>query len=201
MKRGVMTKLTAKQGAFCYEYVKDRNATRAYIAAGYSPISAHTNASKLLQNTTISSRIAELTAERIMDIDEAFASMSQIARTSITSFLSVDEKNNRLYIDPQKVLDPDNAGAVKEFTREEKKGPRGGIVVTYTLKLFDKLSALNHVLQLYARLQKAMDSDEALKESIVQSLRDGLLDPQEVKNELPSIADELFAQAGIISTV
>jgi phage terminase small subunit len=36
-----MDKLTAKQLAFCQEYVVDKNATQAAIRAGYSENTAH----------------------------------------------------------------------------------------------------------------------------------------------------------------
>lgn len=50
-------KLTIKQKRFADEYVKTGNATDAAIKAGYSEKYAHTNANKLLQNTTIKARI------------------------------------------------------------------------------------------------------------------------------------------------
>lgn len=51
--------MTDKQKRFALEYLIDGNATRAYIAAGFSANKAHTNASKLLQNTTIAEFIKE----------------------------------------------------------------------------------------------------------------------------------------------
>jgi phage terminase small subunit len=54
-----MSKLTNKQQRFIEEYMIDFNATRAYVTAGYSPKLAHTAASKLLQNSTISAEIEE----------------------------------------------------------------------------------------------------------------------------------------------
>ena len=47
------SELSAKQQRFCDEYLIDLNATQSAIRAGYSKKYAHTNASKLLQNTTI----------------------------------------------------------------------------------------------------------------------------------------------------
>lgn len=51
--------LTDKQKRFCDEYLIDLNATQAAIRAGYTEKYANTNASKLLQNTTISQYIGE----------------------------------------------------------------------------------------------------------------------------------------------
>lgn len=81
-------KLTEKQKKFCDEYIKLGNATQAAIKAGYSAKYANTNASKLLQNTTIKSyideRMEQLASERIMSAQEAVELLSSIARAEIT---------------------------------------------------------------------------------------------------------------------
>ena len=51
--------MTDKQKRFALEYLIDANATRAYIAAGFSANKANTNAFKLLQNTAIAEFIKE----------------------------------------------------------------------------------------------------------------------------------------------
>ncbi|MDX7992880.1 terminase small subunit [Xenorhabdus littoralis] len=56
--------LTDKQEMFCREYLVDLNATQAAIRAGYSESTAAAQASRLLINVNIQSRIAELKAER-----------------------------------------------------------------------------------------------------------------------------------------
>lgn len=59
-----MSKLTAKQEAFCLEYLKDLNATQAAIRAGYSEKTAQEQSSRLLSNVMVSERIATLLKER-----------------------------------------------------------------------------------------------------------------------------------------
>ena len=54
--------LTSKQAAFIAEYVKDGNATRSAIAAGYSPASAHVTAHYLLRHPKIVPALAEVRA-------------------------------------------------------------------------------------------------------------------------------------------
>lgn len=77
-------KLTPKQKKFAEEYVKTGNATQSAIAAEYSEKYAHTNATKLLQNTTLKSYIKELmdkaASDRIMDATEAVELLTRIAR-------------------------------------------------------------------------------------------------------------------------
>lgn len=83
-----MAKLTEKQKKFSDYYIELGNATQAAIKAGYSSKYANTNASKLLQNTTIKTyideRLAQLASERIMGAQEAVELLSSIARAEIT---------------------------------------------------------------------------------------------------------------------
>lgn len=59
-----MTKLTAKQEAFCQEYIKDFNAGRAAAAAGYSEKTAYSIGSENLTKPEINLRVAELIKDR-----------------------------------------------------------------------------------------------------------------------------------------
>ena len=58
-----MSKLSAKHDRFCREYVKDLNATQAYIRAGYSEKGASKNSSRLMANDGIKPRVRELQDE------------------------------------------------------------------------------------------------------------------------------------------
>lgn len=79
-----MAKLTAKQQRFVDEYLIDLNATQAAIRAGYTPKYANTNASKLLQITTIrdmiAKRMAEKEAELIASQDEVLRYLTAVMR-------------------------------------------------------------------------------------------------------------------------
>ena len=58
-------KLSEKQKAFCREYLKDYNATQAYIRAGYTNSKhSHIYVYKLLQNIYIQEKLAELTKKQ-----------------------------------------------------------------------------------------------------------------------------------------
>ena len=57
------TELTAKQSAFCVEYLKDKNGKQAAIRAGYSEASASVAAAKLQRHPLIRERINLATAE------------------------------------------------------------------------------------------------------------------------------------------
>jgi phage terminase small subunit len=58
-----MSKLTAKQEKFCYEYVIDLNATQAALRAGYSEKTAYSSGSRLLKNVEIQKFIQTLQAD------------------------------------------------------------------------------------------------------------------------------------------
>ena len=81
-------KLTVKQKRFADEYIKTGNATDAAIKAGYSEKYAHTNANKLLQNTTIKARVdaqmQKLEDDKIMKASEALQGITAIAPVSYT---------------------------------------------------------------------------------------------------------------------
>jgi len=55
-----MKQLSAKQELFCIEYIKDRNASGAYVRAGYEAKGSNGNAARMIAKDIIASRIAEL---------------------------------------------------------------------------------------------------------------------------------------------
>lgn len=90
-----MARLTAKQQRFCDEYLIDLNATQAAIRAGYSDKYAHTNASKLLQITTIKefikARMDEKESQLIADQDEVLKYLTSVLRGESQSSVVVVE--------------------------------------------------------------------------------------------------------------
>lgn len=80
-------KLNARQKKFAEYYAQSGNATDSAIKAGYSKKYANTNASKLLQNTTIVQYIKEISDklkdERIMCVKDRQVTLSDIARNDL----------------------------------------------------------------------------------------------------------------------
>lgn len=78
------SKLTSKQTAFAEYYLQCGNASEAARNAGYSRKYTNTNASKLLQNTTILKYIEEhlsaASAERIASADEVLEYFTRVMR-------------------------------------------------------------------------------------------------------------------------
>lgn len=87
--------MTEKQRLFCDEYLIDLNATQAAIRAGYSEKYAHTNVSKLLQNTTIreyiENRIAEKEDKLIAKQNEVLKYLTSVMRGESKSEIVVVE--------------------------------------------------------------------------------------------------------------
>lgn len=81
---GKLKGLTVKQKKFADEYIITGNATESAIKAGYSKKYANTNASKLLQNTTlklyVDERLAELDSEKIADQKEVLQYLTSVMR-------------------------------------------------------------------------------------------------------------------------
>lgn len=76
--------MNARQKKFAEFYAQSGNAAWSAVQAGYSQKFVNTNASKLLQNTTIAQYIRELTEkaqdERILTAKERQVMLSDIAR-------------------------------------------------------------------------------------------------------------------------
>lgn len=76
--------INRKQKRFCDEYLIDLNATQAAIRAGYNPKYAHTNAAKLLQNTTIKTyldaKLAEIQSEKTAQAQEVMEYLTAVMR-------------------------------------------------------------------------------------------------------------------------
>ena len=85
------SKLTPKQEAFCQEYMKDGNGTRAYIAAGYKAKSngvARNGGAENLAKPCIASRIEELKAEAAKEEEITFEKI--VKAYAKLAFLAID---------------------------------------------------------------------------------------------------------------
>ncbi|MBC8558888.1 terminase small subunit [Fumia xinanensis] len=87
--------LTEKQQRFCDEYLIDCNATQAAIRAGYSEKHAHTNANKLLQNTTVKAYIDEqlekIRSQKTAEAQEVMEYLTAVMRGESESEIVVVE--------------------------------------------------------------------------------------------------------------
>ena len=87
-------KLTPKQKAFADYYIECGNATEAARKAGYKDKWLNTNASKLLQNTTIATYIAERIGSqersRVADANEVIEFYTAVMRGEVKDQFGLD---------------------------------------------------------------------------------------------------------------
>lgn len=94
--------LNPKQRAFADEYIITGNATQSAIKAGYSEKYANTNASKLLQNTTIKAyiddKLREINIQKHLNMEEALAITASIAKGEPQRFENIkrDPETNEI---------------------------------------------------------------------------------------------------------
>ena len=152
-------KMTPKQKRFCDEYLIDLNATQAAIRAGYKEKFAHTNAPKLLQNTTIKAKIDELMQERAkrteITQDRVLKELAIIAFSNAADYAAVVDEETYVEVEGEwiKLLDDDGNPVMKRtvkpvltgsLTDEQKralsviKKGRDG----FEVKPYDKVRAL-----------------------------------------------------------
>lgn len=90
-------KLTLKQKRFVDEYIISGNATEAAIIAGYSKKYANTNASKLLQNTTIKEHLNE----RLKDLEDKSIAKQEEVLKYLTAVMRGENQSETVVIEAQ----------------------------------------------------------------------------------------------------
>lgn len=134
-----MAKLTLKQRVFVAEYMKDMNATRAAIRAGYSPRSAYSTGERLLRNAEVAVEVERLVEKRIersgIEADWVLEELARLAFSDLREH--VEWGPNRVVLKESAGLTDEAAAAVAEVAKTV--GENGA---SYKIKLHDKLGAL-----------------------------------------------------------
>lgn len=142
-----MSKANAKQKRFVKEYLLDLNATRAYIAAGYSEKGASASAYKLLRNAKVVAIIQEKQAKRSSELEISagmvLAELKKLAFSNMLDYIAVQD-DGTAYVN-LKNLTRDQAAAIQEINTEEftiqgDDEPR--VVTKVKFKLSDKKASL-----------------------------------------------------------
>jgi len=131
--------LTPKQMAFCEEYIKDYNGTRAAQRAGYSKATARTTASKLLMQ--------DITADYIRDLQDSLRSSRIATAEEIQEFLT---------------------SAVRDEVEEEVivvegqgQGVSEGIIKTKKIAAKDRVKAAELLAKRYGLLSDKLEIEQA----------------------------------------
>src|SRR5690349_9709974 len=105
--------LSPRHERFVAEYLKDGNATQAYVRAGYSSRGAQPSASRLLRDPRIEGAIAagrqRVTQALEVSVERLAQEYAKIAFANINDFVSVDA-DGRLHIDLTKAGEAQRAG-------------------------------------------------------------------------------------------
>ena len=155
--------LNPKQARFVAEYLKDLNATKAAIRAGYSENSAYSIGSELLSKPEIQNAVsdaqaqalerAELTADRVLE------EFRRLAFIDARSFF--DDAGN---LKPMKDLTPEQGAALASFEVIIKNAQAGdGATDTvHKIRLWDKTKALDSLAKRFGLLVEKIEHSGGL---------------------------------------
>lgn len=138
------TRLTQKQETFCVKYFEIGNAGEAALIAGYAPKYAATNTDKLLKNTKIQARIAELRAEvknaAIMGVEERMEILTELGRANMIDFVEVGQDGAWFSIDKTNL----NNRAIQSIQSKTVLGKEGADdAVFIRVNLHDPVKAID----------------------------------------------------------
>lgn len=162
-----MAKLTDKQELFCREYLKDLNGKQAAIRAGYSEKTAEFQASRLLSNDKLQTRITELKNkrnERIeIDADYMTKTLLNWLESDITQTLSLtaDEIKN-LPIEVRKM--------VSSYKRNTTKVNDEVVKETFDLKFVSKEKAAEMLSKHIGYFEKDNERNVTLNDNAISNL-------------------------------
>jgi phage terminase small subunit len=146
-----------REDIFAREYVIDFNATRAALAAGYSPTSASESGCELLRKSKVTLKINDLLSKRASKLgikaERVVEEIARLANSNIEDFLSRDEKGGIIHpvtLDFSRVS-RDQLAAVQEIKVDEYGGGSGDgerrQVLRTTFKLAPKDKALDMLMR------------------------------------------------------
>lgn len=157
--RDIPRKITKKQARFVAEYIKDYNATKAALRAGYTEANAYHTGYTLLKKVQVAQEIDKFNAKigKEAEVERKFIvdSYIEIAKSDITEYLRIvgaeDGKPITTIIDLSKM-----PGEKRRAIKHLKLSDKGHVL---NIELFDKMPAL-------AALERFMPKDTGTKQSI-----------------------------------
>lgn len=140
--------LTPQQERFCYEFLKDLNATQATIRAGYSEKTARQQGARLLSNANIQDFIARINTERIeevkIDANFVLAELFKIANSDLIHAFKEDGTLKEVKDMPPELRKAVSSIEVTELF-EGKGKDRKWIGYVKKMKLWSKDKALENL--------------------------------------------------------
>ena len=188
-------KLKAKWKLFADEYLIDHNATRSYIAAGYSKIGASQSGARLLRNASISEyiKVAESAMfEKLSSKYDVTAERIMKERARIAFFKTSDlYDNDGNLINPKDWTDDVAAviSSVKVRNIQGEDGSKAVMDVT-EIKTHSKDSSLQALEKISGMYEK--DNSQKARERDFEKLSDSELD-----KEIANMKEILNGQASV----
>lgn len=143
-----MRPLNAKQKTFIAEYLKDKNASKAAIAAGYSKKASRAVGSELLTNPNIKAAITEaidrVTKKAEVSYERWLLEQKRLAFSDMGDYAEINENGDVNFTATQD-LKPGRTRAIQELTSQTHYGKDGERDVTIKLKLHPKQPALDAI--------------------------------------------------------
>jgi phage terminase small subunit len=160
--------LSLRHECFVQEYLKDGNATRAYIRAGYSARGAQPGASRLLRDPRIEAAIAagrqRISEALAVSLERVTQEYAKIAFANVADYVSTDA-DGRLRIDLDKAHQAQQAGIVELKIANHNKQEQ-----QVTLKL-GKLQALAALAKQLGAAAKPKAKPEVSLEGLAEDLQ------------------------------
>lgn len=158
-------KLTAKQEAFCREYVIDWNGTRAALKAGYSKKTADRIAYQNLKKLEIQNRIAQLTKKAVekqeLTLDDVINELKTIAFNNATDYFETD-------YDLKSLEEVKKLKSVKAISGIKKKPTKEGY--EYEIRFADKIKALESLKSYFIDFEHKKQNDYDQEEHFRQAV-------------------------------
>lgn len=164
--------LTKKQQLFADEYLIDLNATRAYIAAGYSKKGARAGAARLLANVNVQAYIAKKQTKRLEKLEitgeRVLQELAKMGFANMLDYVTIG-KDGQADVDFSQ-LTRDQAAAIHEISVDTTGGTGDGErrqVLRTKFKLASKTAALEllgkHLELFTEKLKLTGDADLVAK--------------------------------------
>lgn len=162
--------LTPKQQVFCLEYLKDFNATRAALEAGYSKKTAYRTGAENLRKPQVQRFLAEQAKARMekagIEVDAILGGWKDIAFADVRRYL---KKNDLGYLEiniDAALADKDNI-IHKIKQRDLGQTPEGKRITETQLEMYDRRSGLE-ALSKYLKLYQEGKQEEPVKPAVDQ---------------------------------
>lgn len=165
---------------FAAEYIKDLNATKAAIRAGYAPKAASAQASRLLKNVKVAARIAELKAKVeakvVVTAARVIEELGRLAFCDISEAFNEDGTLKPIHEIPENCRRAMAAMEIEESSPGVELGGEAGVKMTLRhvkkVKFWNKHDALHTLAKRFNLLnEKPEDKDDGQISQLLEFMR------------------------------